>query len=57
MAICASTILYLVLERTEIYNYQKKLSAKFYTCGLKIVENIAATGYKIAVALMLSFLK
>jgi len=57
MAICASTILYLVLERSETYNYQKKISAKFYTRGIKVLENIAVTAYKIAVSLMMLFLK
>jgi len=59
MAICMTGILYLSLKTNGTINDQEKLlvTDRFYTRGIKLVEVIARTGYRIAASILISYLK
>ncbi|MDP9079618.1 MAG: hypothetical protein M3O71_19490 [Bacteroidota bacterium] len=59
MTICLISILYLSLKHNEAINNQEKLSVanRFYTHGLKLIEVITTTGYRIAAGILISYLK
>ena len=59
MAICMTGILYLSLKPNGTISNQEKLltTDRFYTRGIKLVEVIARTGYRIAASILISYLK
>jgi hypothetical protein len=59
MAVCVISILYLSLKPNETISEQEKLSLtdRIYTRGLKLIEVIARTGYRIAASILISYLK
>ncbi len=59
MAICAVSILYLSLKPDETICDQEKspVTPRFYTYGVKLIEVIATTGYRIAASILISYLK
>ncbi|WP_157682084.1 hypothetical protein [Mucilaginibacter mallensis] len=59
MAICIIGILYSSPMPYETISAPKKLSStkRFYTHGLKLVEVAATTAYRIAVSVLISYLR
>lgn len=59
MAICMTGILYISLKPNEAISNKEELSVavRFYSRGLKLVELIAKTGYRIAASILISYLK
>ena len=59
MAICLLGILYLSVKPDEKIAAQEKLpiTGRFYIRGLKLIEVVATTGYKIAMGILISYLK
>ncbi len=59
MAICTTGILYLSLKPNKTINEPEKLSVadRFYVRGIKLIEVIATTSYRIAMGILVSYLK
>ncbi|MDB5137159.1 MAG: hypothetical protein JWP37_3762 [Mucilaginibacter sp.] len=59
MVICLLGILYLSVNPGEKITAQEKLSitVRFYIRGLKLIEIVATTCYKIATGILVSYLK
>jgi hypothetical protein len=59
MAMCMTGILYLSLKPNKTANEQEKLSVadRFYARGIKLIEVVATTSYRIAMGILVSYLK
>ncbi|WP_157682086.1 hypothetical protein [Mucilaginibacter mallensis] len=58
MAICIISILHLCLGRETSGDEEKlPVTDRFYTRGLKLVKVIATTAYRIAIGVLISYLK